>query len=97
MKKLFTLLLTLLVTASQAQTFDYASTHSKPLGQVINELSVRFKTRLKVEVDTVGRVVPYADSRIRPYSIEESLDNVLKPFNYMCSRSASSSSMPPQP
>ena len=82
MKKLFTLLLTLLVTASQAQTFDYASTHSKPLGQVINELSARFKTRLKVEVDTVGRVVPYADSRIRPYSIEESLDNVLKPFNY---------------
>ena len=82
MKKLLTLLLTLTVSATQAQTFDYASTHSKPLGQVLNELSVRFKTRLKVEVDTVGRVLPYADSRIRPYSIEESLDNVLKPFNY---------------
>lgn len=82
MKKLLTLLLTLAVSATQAQTFDYASTHSKPLGQVLNELSVRFKTRLKVEVDTVGRVLPYADSRIRPYSIEESLDNVLKPFNY---------------
>lgn len=82
MRGLFTLLLASITLAAHAQTFDYARTHSKPLGQVLNELSVRFKTRLKVEVDTVGRVLPYADSRIRPYSIEESLDNVLKPFNY---------------
>lgn len=82
MKRLLTLLFVVGAVTTQAQSFDYAKSHSKSLGQILNELSVRFKTRLKIEVDTVGRVLPYADSRIRPYSIEESLDNVLKPFNY---------------
>ncbi|MBR5819720.1 MAG: hypothetical protein IKY68_00520 [Alistipes sp.] len=82
MRRLLTLLFLAAATTLQAQEFDYAQSHSKPLGQVLNELSVRFKTRLKIEVDTAGCVLPYADSRIRPYSIEESLDNVLKPFNY---------------
>ncbi len=82
MKRIFLAFALLAVTATQAQTFDYAQTHSRPLGEVLNELSVRFKTRLKIEVDTAGCVLPYAASRIRPYSIEESFDNVLKPFNF---------------
>ena len=45
MKRLLTLLLLAATTTAHAQ-FDYAKSHSKPLGQVINELSVRFKTRL---------------------------------------------------
>ena len=78
------LFLILLVSGSftaQAQ-YNYEATHRKSLDQVIRELSDRFETRLKVEVDTVGKWVPQADSRIRPYSIEESLNNVLSLFNY---------------
>ena len=32
-------------------------------------------------MDTIGKVLPYADFRIRPYSVEESLTNVLAPFD----------------
>jgi hypothetical protein len=38
--------------------------------------------KLKYDVDTVGKVVPYADFRIRPYSVEESLTNILALFDY---------------
>lgn len=37
---------------------------------------------MKYDIDTVGKVLPYADFRIRPYSVEESLTNVLAPFDY---------------
>lgn len=38
--------------------------------------------RLKYSVDTAGLVLPYADMRVRPYSIEETLTNVLTPFDF---------------
>lgn len=82
MKRLLTILAVLTIGTAEAQPFDYDRTHTRPLGEVLDELAVRFKTRLKIEVDTAGCVLPYAASRIRPYSIEESLDNVLKPFNF---------------
>lgn len=82
MKRFVILLLLLgLFMPAQAQ-YNYEATHRKSLDQVIRELSARFETRLKVEVDTVGKWVPQADSRIRPYSIEASLNNVLTLFNY---------------
>jgi dienelactone hydrolase len=82
MKRILTLILFVgLCTTAHAQ-YDYEATHRKSLDEVIRHLSERFQTRLKVEVDTVGKWVPQADSRIRPYSIEESLNNVLTLFNY---------------
>lgn len=54
----------------------------RPLGEVLNEISERFHVRLKYDIDTTGLVLPYADSRIRPYSVEESLTNVLMPFDF---------------
>lgn len=82
MKQLLTLLLLFGVCSTTQAQYDYAKTHRKSLDQVLRELSSRFETRLKVEVDTVGKWVPQADSRIRPYSIEESMDNILTLFNY---------------
>lgn len=55
---------------------------TRPLGQVLDEIGQRFNVRLKYDIDTVGLKLPYADSRIRPYSVEESLTNVLAPFDY---------------
>lgn len=56
--------------------------YSRPLGDVLQDISRRFNVRFRYNIDTVGLVLPYADFRIRPYSLEETLDNVLKPFDF---------------
>lgn len=60
----------------------YENQFRRPLGEVLTEIGQRFNVRLKYDIDTVGLTLPYADSRIRPYSVEESLTNVLAPFDY---------------
>ena len=69
-----------LALTMQAQTYE--TKFARPLGEVLNEISARFNVRLKYDVDTVGKVLPYADFRIRSYSVEESLNNVLAPFDF---------------
>lgn len=54
----------------------------RPLGEVLTEIGERFHVKLKFNIDTAGLSLPYADSRIRPYSVEESLRNALAPFDY---------------
>lgn len=66
--------------ATAQNTFE--NKFSRPLGEVLTEIGERFQVRLKYDIDTTGLVLPYADSRIRPYSVEESLNNVLKPFDF---------------
>ena len=61
---------------------SYETQFSKPLGQVLQEIGIRFSVKLKYDADTTGKVVPFADFRIRPYSVEESLTNVLSLFDY---------------
>jgi hypothetical protein len=68
------------VSASNAQTYE--TQFAKPLGQVLREIGIRFNVKLKYDADTTGKVVPFADFRIRPYSVEESLTNVLSLFDY---------------
>lgn len=68
------------VSVANTPTFDNRFT--KPLGQILNEISERFGVRLLYEVDTTGKSVPYADFRIRPYSVEESLQHILALFDY---------------
>lgn len=56
---------------------------ARPLGEVLDEISQRFGVRLKTsDVIIEGKMLDYADFRIRPYSLEESLNNVLAPFDY---------------
>jgi len=81
MKKLLLAILISFFTAnSYSQTFE--TKFSKPLSQVLREISEKFNVKLKYDVDTIGKVVTYADFRIRPYSVEESLTNVLSLFDY---------------
>ena len=81
MKKLLLAILISFFTAnSYSQTFE--TKFSKPLSQVLREISEKFNVKLKYDVDTIGKVVNYADFRIRPYSVEESLTNVLSLFDY---------------
>ncbi len=69
-----------LSTQGQAQTYE--TEFARPLNQVLTDIQHRFGIRLKYDIDTVGKVLPFADFRIRPYSVEESLTNVLAPFDY---------------
>lgn len=62
---------------------DYNHNFSKPFSQVMAELSQQFGVKFKYNVDTTGLVVKYADARIRPYSIDETLKNICSPFDFV--------------
>ena len=65
-----------------AQTFD--TQYRRPVHDVMEEVAQRFGVRLKFDanVDTVGRTLPYADFRVRPYSLEQTLDNICRYFDW---------------
>ena len=65
-------------SAASAQTYE--TRFARPLSDVLNDVAARFQVRLKYDMDTVGRVLPYADFRIRPYSLEETLDQCAFPL-----------------
>lgn len=80
MKKILFSLFVFFIASVNAQSYE--NQFSKPLNQVLNDISTRFNVKLKCEADTVDKVVTYADFRLRPYSLEESLQNVLSIFDY---------------
>lgn len=82
MKKQFILFAVVLFSALSVSAQSYETQFSKPLSQVLNEISTRFNVRFKYDVDTTGKTVNYADFRIRPYSLDESLANVLALFDF---------------
>lgn len=65
-----------------AQTPTYENNFAKPLNVTLSEIAARFNVKLKYDIDTVGKMVDFADFRVRPYSVEESLTNVLSIFDY---------------
>ena len=67
---------------AQAQTFD--TQYRRPVHDVMQEVQQRFSVRLKFDgnVDTVGVTLPYADFRLRPYSLEQTLDNICRYFDW---------------
>ena len=79
-KQLLWCMAALSFSAASAQTYE--TRFARPLSDVLNDVAARFQVRLKYDIDTVGRILPYADFRIRPYSLEETLTNVLSPFDY---------------
>lgn len=78
-KLLLSVLLCMCTTVS-AQTFE--NKYTKPLGQVLDEVAARFNVRFKYKVDTTALKVTYADFRIRPYSVDETLCNILSVFDF---------------
>ena len=71
-----------LMTAMGAKSQCFEDKYTRPLGDVLNDVAKRFKVKLKYNVDTTGLKLSYADFRIRPYSIEETLNNILSPFDF---------------
>lgn len=80
MKRVIIPALMLLSMSAGAQTFENKFT--RPLSDVLNDVSARFGIRLKYNVDTTGLKLAYADFRVRPYSLEETLCNILSPFDF---------------
>lgn len=87
MKKTFLSLITIIVsvlTLSAQKQYVLVSDNkmARPVGQVLDEVAVRFGVKFKYNVDTTGLVLNYADSRIRPYSLEETLNNICAVFDW---------------
>lgn len=77
------------VPAVAQNTFE--NQYRRPLGEVLDEIGERFKVNIKYNVDTTGLVVPYADSRIRPYSVEETFANILSLFDMKAQKQSETS------
>ncbi len=73
---------TLSLAALQAQPMASDNKMARPLGQVLDRVEQQFGVRFKYNVDTTGLVLNYADSRIRPYSLDETLRNILSVFDF---------------
>ena len=63
----------LLAMETTAQTYE--NQFRRPVSDVMRDVAKRFD-------DTAGVVLPYADFRIRPYSLEQTLDNICKHFDW---------------
>ena len=71
-----------IVTSAQAQTYE--TQFRRPVSDVMNDVAKRFGVKFKFDknVDTVGVTLPYADFRVRPYSLEQTLDNICKHYDW---------------
>ena len=67
---------------SVAQTFE--TRYARPVHDIMQDVAKRFGVKFKFDanVDTVGKRLPYADFRIRPYSLEQTLDNICKHYDW---------------
>ncbi len=65
-----------------AQTFE--NHYARPVHDLMQDVAQRFGVRFKFDgnVDTIGKRLPYADFRVRPYSLETTLDNICKYFDW---------------
>lgn len=69
------------VFAQNTQTAD--SVYSRPLIDVLRDIENRFDIKVKYDARMIdGKILKYADWRIKPWSAEESLIAVLAPFDY---------------
>ena len=65
-----------------AQTFE--TRYERPVSDLMKDVAKRFGVKFKFDanVDTIGKCLPYADFRVRPYSLEMTLDNICKYYDW---------------
>ena len=80
MKKIILAFLASIALVSTAQTYE--NKYQRSVSDLMADVQKKFNVRFKYNVDTVGKSLPYADFRIRPYSIETTLDNICKYFDW---------------
>ena len=74
----------MVATAMAATAQSYETRYERPVHDVMNDVARRFGVRFKFDgnVDTVDKRLTYADFRVRPYSLEMTLDNICKHFDW---------------
>ena len=82
MKKILLLLCAILPAVAGAQTFE--TRYERSVHDLMKDVGKRFGAKFKFDsnVDTVGKRLPYADFRVRPYSLEMTLDNICKYYDW---------------
>ena len=80
MRRILTIALLASTIGVTAQNYENHFTRS--LSDVMGDVERQFGIRLKYDMDTTGIKVAYADFRIRPYSVEETLTNILAPLDF---------------
>ena len=65
-----------------AQTFE--TRYERSVSDLMKDVAKRFGVKFKFDsnVDTVGKRLTYADFRVRPYSLEMTLDNICKHYDW---------------
>ena len=65
-----------------AQTYE--TQYRRPVSEVMKDVAKRFNVKFKFDsnVDTAGVTLTYADFRIRSYSLEQTLENICKHFDW---------------
>ena len=78
------ILITFCVFSLNASAQTYETQYRRPVSDVMKDVAQRFGVKFKFDknVDTVGVKLTYADFRIRPYSLEMTLDNICKHFDW---------------
>jgi len=75
----FCLLSGMLLPAS-AQTYE--TQFRRSVSDIMARVAQRFDVKFKFDMDTTNLSLPYADFRVRPYSLEQTLDNICKYFDW---------------
>ena len=78
------MMLTSLWIGCTASAQTYETQYRRPVSDVMKTVAQRFGVKFKFDsnVDTAGVMLTYADFRIRPYSLEQTLDNICKHFDW---------------
>lgn len=76
------LLLSVVVPMAGFSQPSYETKFTKSFSETMETIEKQFGVRFKYNVDTAGLKVSYADFRVRPYSIEETLKNILTLFDF---------------
>ena len=78
------ILITFCVFSLNASAQIYETQYRRPVSDVMKDVAQRFGVKFKFDknVDTAGVKLTYADFRIRPYSLEMTLDNICKHFDW---------------
>ncbi len=78
------LFITLLLLTAEVSAQTYETRYARPVHDIMLDVAKRFGVKFKFDanVDTVGVMLPYADFRVRPYSLEQTLDNICKHYDW---------------
>ncbi len=82
MKRLMLLLMVSMAVGAACAQNDYAGNYTRSVSDLLRDVERQWGVRFKYNVDTAGVKLPYADWRLRPYSLEETLTNICKYFDW---------------